>query len=595
MLAYPQMQVLRNQVSITYETFYGDSRNTSWSFLEDLKGIMDGLTKKIKLYKMNNLESFSINLINCQNMSSESFRYLKQNLMKHLPRLKQLALSFYSSNMMSDKGIEAITELILSFKSLESLEIRFFRSDCDQNQHLDHLIKRIHKSHSFIKNLQIGLRDTTFTREYDDMQFIKRDLFEESTYDPSGAIFSYSDQGVSKECALKTIGIITNNFQGLQSLSLVLRTMKEVTDEFCLQLGKGILEKMTCLKHLVLDFWMCERITNNAMLLFSNTPSSKRNLRALEDLTLNFSRNTNISSMGLKKLGEGISQQFKDLKKFFLEIDMRNEVSDEGLAEFNEMITSNLKSLRSYTLTDNMRAKNNAKKISQDIFENLKDLKELCLLHFAKTTGDDLLAISSELEKKKNKQELEKFHIMQIKEDENKICMFFQVWKTTTLKNLIELKLHSSWNAIFNDQVVLELGKALETMTKLKRFAVLLNKCYNIGKNADSSIVPLIPKASVLETFEINLGSCHDITDQHVGEFGANLCQHQKELTLLGLNFAECSNITEKTFQKLCYGIKHDMKEMQHLTMHFENNKIPPKVRREMKMLFTEIPAVAFY
>jgi len=51
------------------------------------------------------------------------------------------------------------------------------------------------------------------------------------------------------------------------------------------------------------------------------------------------------------------------------------------------------------------------KKIIQDVFGNLKQLKELGLLGF-KMTGDQLSVISSELENKKNKVELEKLHLL---------------------------------------------------------------------------------------------------------------------------------------------------------------------------------------
>jgi len=64
----------------------------------------------------------------------------------------------------------------------------------------------------------------------------------------------------------------------------------EIADEVCLQLGKGILEKMIYLKSLNLDFSASRKITNDGLSLFNNTPTSKRKLIALEHLALNFSR-----------------------------------------------------------------------------------------------------------------------------------------------------------------------------------------------------------------------------------------------------------------------------------------------------------------
>jgi len=86
------------------------------------------------------------------------------------------------------------------------------------------------------------------------MQFVKKDCFQEFISDSFSPIFSCTDQGISQECALNTIRVITNGFQGLQSLNLALERQTEITDELCLKLGKGILENMIYLKSLNLDF-----------------------------------------------------------------------------------------------------------------------------------------------------------------------------------------------------------------------------------------------------------------------------------------------------------------------------------------------------
>jgi len=235
------------------------------------------------------------------------------------------------------------------------------------------------------------------------------------------------------------------------------------------------------------------------------------------------------------------------------------------------------------------------KRISQDIFGNLKQLKELCLFGF-KIGGDELTAISSEFENKTKKQELERLHLLRIIAKSNEISNFFKIWNTTTLKDLIELKLDFSGSKYVDVREVTDLGKALEAMTKLKRLALILNECQDVGRNEKCSLVPLIPKASVLDTFEVSFRRCLKMSNQHVYEFAASLCQHQKQLTLLDLNFFCCGNITEWTFQKLCNGIKHDIKGMQHLTLNFKNiPAISEELKHEMKIHFKEIPAVTLY
>jgi len=60
--SHPRMQVYQNQISITYESPAGTRKDSTFN-LQDFKVFMDELAKKMKLYKMNSLESFSINLL----------------------------------------------------------------------------------------------------------------------------------------------------------------------------------------------------------------------------------------------------------------------------------------------------------------------------------------------------------------------------------------------------------------------------------------------------------------------------------------------------------------------------------------------------
>jgi len=291
---------------------------------------------------------------------------------------------------------------------------------------------------------------------------------------------------------------LTKNFQRLQDLNLTLRNLSVlITDQCCLELGKGILERMECLKSLNLDFTGCIKLTNDAMSLFNNPNHSKRKLRTLEHLTLNFSGTPEANDLGLKKLGEGISLQFKELKKFALAFHMGDKVSDDGLEEFNAMITSNLKSLQSFTLASGERKERSIEciqKVSQDIVCNLKDLKELGLMCFT-IRGDALSAINSDLEKRETK--LEKLHLSSLQS-----LLGLQAFQSATMKDIVELKL--DFSGIIYEKSIRNFEELLAIMTKLKRLALIFTECRNLIKPERSSLVPLIPKASVLETFEIS-------------------------------------------------------------------------------------------
>jgi len=576
---------LKNEISITYDPPPSTREDVQFN-PQDFKSIIDELTKKIKLYKMKGLESFSINFIRCRDMPRESLRYLKQNLIKYSSGLKSLALNFYEVSMISGKGIGEMIELILSLKNLESLQIRFFVSSCDEDKHLDTLIKEVQKSQKFLKNLDIAVSGL-FARKHDDMQFRKRDFFQRLTWDSNG----YQTRTFSiapNKWPLEMCRALTKNFQRLQDLNLTLRNLSVLmTDQCCLELGKGILERMECLQSLNLDFTGCMKLTNDAMSLFNNP--SKRKLRTLEHLILNFSGMPEANDLGLKKLGEGISLQFKDLKKFALAFHMGDKVSDDGLAEFNAMIISNLRSLQSFSLASGERKERSIEciqKMSQDIACNLKDLKELGLMCFT-IRGDSLSAISSDLEKGGTK--LEKLHLSSLQ-----LILGLQAFQSTTLKDLAELKL--DFRVAVYEKSIRDFEEVLAAMTKLKRLALIFTECRNLMRPERSSLVPLIPKASVLETLEISFKGYRTMTDKLFEEFGTSLCESQKELFLLDLNFSFCSEITEGTFERLCKEIKLEMKRMQHLTLNFaDNNRISERSKNEMRVYLKEIPAASLY
>jgi len=586
---YPRMQVLKNEISITYDPPPFNREDIQFNS-QDFKSIIDGLTKKIRLYRIKGLESFSINFIRCRDMPSESLRYLKQNLMKHFQGLKHLALNFYEVSIIAGQGMGEMIDLVLSLKDLESLQIRFFVSSRGKDGHLEALIKQVQKSQRLLKKIDISISEL-FHRKHDDMQFIKRDFFQRITFDTNG-YQTRSTPLQPKKWVLKACQALTKNFQGLQCLNLTLiRLYILVTDECCLELGKGILERMERLESLKLDFSGCIKLTNDAMSLFHHANPSRIKLRALEHLTLNFSGIPEANELGLKKLGEGVSLQFKDLKEFALAFHMDDNVSDDSLVEFNAMITSNLRSLQSLTLASGQRkerSKECIQKMSQDIVSNLGGIKELRLM-CSKIGLNELSAISSDLEKSGIK--LEKLHLSSMRPILN-----LQALQATSLKDLTELKL--DFSSLVYEKMIRDFEGVLNTMTKLKRLALIFTECYNLIKPERSSLVPFIPKASVLETYEISFKKYRTITDKLFDDFGTSLCQYQKGLYLLNLNFSGCSEITERTFERFCMAIKLEMKRMQHLTLHFDeisDYQIPERSKNAMRVYLKEIPAVSLY
>jgi len=224
--------------------------------------------------------------------------------------------------------------------------------------------------------------------------------------------------------------------------------------------------------------------------------------------------------------------------------------------------------------------------MSQDIACNLKDLKELGLMCFT-IRGDSLSAISSDLEKGGTK--LEKLHLSSLQ-----LILGLQAFQSTTLKDLAELKL--DFRVAVYEKSIRDFEEVLAAMTKLKRLALIFTECRNLMRPERSSLVPLIPKASVLETLEISFKGYRTMTDKLFEEFGTSLCESQKELFLLDLNFSFCSEITEGTFERLCKEIKLEMKRMQHLTLNFaDNNRISERSKNEMRVYLKEIPAASLY
>jgi len=146
----------------------------------------------------------------------------------------------------------------------------------------------------------------------------------------------------------------------------------------------------------------------------------------------------------------------------------------------------------------------------------------------------------------------------------------------------------------------MKLGDSLQCLEKLKRLTLDFTGSDRIGglqrRGMTFSLGSLIPKSVVLDAFEIVFTRCFRIYPEQLDEFGTSLCQFQKGLGLLLVNFAWCDLITEKSFEKLCYGIKHDLKELHHLIVNFYFcGKISAEVKTEMKKVLKDVPMFTLY
>jgi len=592
----PQIQIFQNEIQIknTYTT------PKTWKPFEhqDFKQVLDEMTKKINIYKIKGFDSLSLSFISCENLTNDSMKYLKQILIRHFPNLKCLSLNFYGDSQISKAGTEQIAQLISSFATLRSLQIRIVASHSVSDDVTKLLVKRIHQSQKYLKSLHLD-----FSRRLEhpdaDIQPTRSDLYERLSYT------SHANSYCSYSSDLSTEGIIQVNFaitkyfhHTLQDLTLNFAYIKSFTDKVCLQLGQRILEQMESLKRLNINFCGCQNLTDGAMALFNQT-SSKRRLKALEELTLDFAE-LRIKDEGLKLLEEGVVLQFKDLKKLVVNLMSIRGITDDGYKSFNANVTKNLTFLQSFTLACcwcNGMGRKSFPVISKDIADNLKNLRQLCLM-FSKMDEEVLSTICSHFENSPAK--LEKLNLL-LSTGPSKTPLILEKFtnslKTPTFKDLRELKLDLTASKCVNNETVMELGYSLQSLEKLKILSLDFTGCDFIGqKGASFSLVPLIPKNVFLETFELFLTKCIRIDNELLDEFTTKLCELQKRLGSLYLNFSWCPLITDEGLEKLCNGIQRDLKELNHLTLNFyQCKKISSDVKTEMKPILKEVPIFILY
>lgn len=148
---------------------------------EDFKQVLNELTKKINIYKIKGIESLSLSFVSCQHLNEESVKYLRQNLIRHFSDLKNLSLNFIGDHNFDQKGTEQIAQLVSGFRKLESLQIKIIASRNISDDGTKFLIKRIHQSHKYLKNLHLDLSARLEISD-GDIQPTRTDFCERFTY-----------------------------------------------------------------------------------------------------------------------------------------------------------------------------------------------------------------------------------------------------------------------------------------------------------------------------------------------------------------------------------------------------------------------------
>jgi len=220
----------------------------------------------------------------------------------------------------------------------------------------------------------------------------------------------------------------------------------------------------------------------------------------------------------------------------------------------------------------------------------MKNLKELSL-SLSRLENKDLSMMSSSFEN--GPTSLEKLHLTLSTKDRSLELGKFGYSIITSFKNLRELKLNFI-NEIFMDkEVFIELGYVLQGFGSLNRLALRFS---GIESSNKFNIAELIPKFSKLESFELFVPNCLAINDQVLQEFSDDLCKYQSKLKLLRLRFSKCSQITCKSFEKLCWDIEDSMKELNQLWLNFHGCfQIGQESKNQMRNILEDVPLVRLY
>jgi len=279
-------------------------------------------------------------------------------------------------------------------------------------------------------------------------------------------------------------------------------------------------------------------------------------------------------------------------------LDYLGGISEAGLKEFNNIIINNLKSLQSFSLSSYgcFELCQNPSDIIKEACANIQDLKELCL-NFSLMKNEDFSAIFSDL--KNGPANLERLNLAAPLCSGRLDLSQLNSALNNRLKNLQELKLmlfnEEEDTCVVDQKSFLLFEKALQGLEQLRKLALNMTRII-FERHVD--LVPLIPRSSVLESFEIFFSAFSEdlgMSNPAVREFGESVCKFQNRLNMLHISFSDCKEITSETFESICSGINNDMKELNHLTLNFYSSKgISMESKYKMKKLLKDIPIVIF-
>jgi len=250
------IQVYKNEIHITTANTQIQQGHFVPFEDEDFKRIFDGLTKKLNIHKIKSINSLSLNINSHKGLTDSSVKYLRKILVRSSPCIKSLSLSLYGKQEVSKKGIEQMADLIADFKGLESLFIRFAKCTGISEENIKLMIKRIHQSQRYLKQLHVDLSEHVVS--IDDVKRPKvLDPFDRWSHAIGCSMIETSSTNKirSSEGLLQVNLAITNYFRALQSLTLDFSWCSyAITDRICQDLGEKIIERLGSLKRLALDF-----------------------------------------------------------------------------------------------------------------------------------------------------------------------------------------------------------------------------------------------------------------------------------------------------------------------------------------------------
>jgi len=257
----------------------------------DLKfsGVTDqGLKEFSNLFrpKINSLQSFSLDLSGCQNITSEGLQSLCQGLQR-LESLQSMSLNFKFCNLITDEGLKTLAETLQKLTSLRSISLSFGQlsptADGITEEYRNEILNELNE---FLDDFQDGMTNVILNQmvannpaEITDAGFKN---LAESLKELTSLQFIYLN---FRECTkikegLNNIAESLQRLDFLQSISLDFGQCSEITGESLKNLGEA-LQKLTLLQFISINLMECEKIGREDL---SNFSLGFRKLRCLKKL-----------------------------------------------------------------------------------------------------------------------------------------------------------------------------------------------------------------------------------------------------------------------------------------------------------------------